>query len=59
MLGGGGLQVDKAPLTNISNVYVPQQGQGNYPYYPPPVYGNWNNAIGMGKKKSLAEKDCC
>ena len=58
MLGGGGLQVDKAPLTNMSNVYIPQQGQGNYPYYPPPVYGNWNNTIGMGKKKSLAEKDC-
>ena len=58
---GGGLQVDKAPLTNMSYVYVPQQGQGNYPYYPPRVYGNWNNTIGMGKKKSLKkrEKDCC
>ena len=26
---GGDLQVDKAPLTNMSNVYVPQQGLGN------------------------------
>ena len=48
---GSGLQVDKAPLTNMSNVYVPQQGEGNYPHYPPPFYGNWNNTIGMGKKK--------
>ena len=57
---GSGLQVDKAPLTNMSNVYVPQQGQGNYPYYLPPFYGNWNNTIGMGKKSlKKREKDCC
>ena len=62
---GGGLQVDKAPLTNTSYVYVPQKGQGNYPYYPPPVVGNWNNTVGMGKKKSHKRslekegKDCC
>ena len=47
---GSGLQVDKAPLTNMSNVYVPQRDQGNYPYYPPPFYGIWNNTIGMGEK---------
>ena len=57
---GSGLQVDKAPSTKkMSNVYVPQEGQGHmYPFYPPPFYGNWNNTIGMGKKK-LGEKDCC
>ena len=35
---GGGLQVDKAPPTKkISNVYVPQDGEGyGYPFYPPP-----------------------
>ena len=60
---GGGLQVDKAPSTKkMSNVYVPQDG-GQYPLYPPPLYGNWNNTIGMGKKtgkgkKKLWEKDC-
>ena len=48
---GGDLQVDNAPLANMSNVYVPQQGQGHYPFYPPPVVGNWNDTIGMGKKK--------
>ena len=60
---GGGLQVDKAPSTKkMSNVYVPQNG-GQYPFYPPPFYGNWNNTIGTGKKtgkgKKLGEKDCC
>ena len=46
---GNGLQVDKAPSTKkMSNVYVPQDG-GQYPLYPPPFYGNWNNTIGMGK----------
>ena len=37
---GGGLQVDKAPPTKkISNVYVPQDGEGyGYPFYPPPFY---------------------
>ena len=47
---GGGPQVDKAPSTKkMSNVYVPQDG-GQYPLYPPPFYGNWNNTIGLGKK---------
>ena len=47
---GGGLQVDKAPSTKkMSNVYVPHDG-GQYPLYPPPFYGNWNNTMGMGKK---------
>ena len=62
---GGGLQVDKAPSTKkMSNVYVPQDG-GQFPLYPPPFYGNWNNTIGMGKKtgkskkKKLREKDYC
>ena len=61
---GGGLQVDKAPSTkNMSNVYVPQDGR-QYPLYPPPFYGNWDNTIGMGKKlekvkTKLREKDCC
>ena len=53
---GGGLQVDKAPSTKImSNVYVPQDG-GQYPFYPPPFHGNWNNTIGMGKKTGKGKK---
>ena len=53
---GGGLQVDKAPSTKkISNVYVPQDG-GQYPFYPPPFYGNWNNTFGMGKKTGKGKK---
>ena len=46
---GGGLQVDKGPSTKkMSNVFVPQDG-GQFPLYPPPFYGNWNDTIGMGK----------
>ena len=53
---GGGLQVDKAPPTKkMSNVYVPQDG-GQYPFYPPPFYGNWNDTIGMGKKTGKGKK---
>ena len=56
---GGGLQVDKTPPppppNPYSNVYLPQAG-GRFPMYPPPFYGNWNDTIGMGKKKA---KDCC
>ena len=56
MFGGGGLQVDKAPSTKkMSNVYVPQDG-GQYPFYPPPFYGNWNNTIGKGKKTGKGKK---
>ena len=37
----------------MSYAYAPQQGQGHYPYYPPPVVGNWNkDTIGAGKKKN-------
>ncbi|MCV6574951.1 MAG: hypothetical protein OIF58_04380, partial [Cohaesibacter sp.] len=39
----------------MSNVYVPQDG-GQYPLYPPPFYGNWNNTIGMGKKTGKDKK---
>ena len=53
---GGGLHVDKQPVKNISNVYVPQQGEGHYPYYPPPFYGNWDGTIGMGKKTGKGKK---
>ena len=55
---GGGLQVDKVPPPKkISNVYVPQEGEGHiYPLYPPPFYGNWNNTIGMGKKTGKGKK---
>ena len=53
---GGGLQVDKVPPTKkMSNVYVPQDG-GQFPFYPPPFYGNWNNTIGMGKKTGKGKK---
>ena len=55
---GGGLQLDKVPSTKkMSNVYVPQEGEGHmYPFYPPPFYGNWNNTIGMGKKKNSGKR---
>ena len=50
---GKGLQVDKTPPppppNPYSNVYLPQSG-GKFPMYPPPVYGNWGETIGMGKK---------
>ena len=39
----------------MSNVYVPQDGR-EYPLYPPPFYGNWNNTIGMGKKTGKGKK---
>ena len=53
---GSGLQVDKAPSTKkMSNVFVPQDG-GQFPMYPPPFYGNWNNTIGMGKKTGKGKK---
>ena len=50
---GGGLQVDKTPPppppNPYSNVYLPKSG-GQYPMYPLPFYGNWDETIGMGKK---------
>ena len=56
---GGGLQVDKRspppPPKKFSNVFVPQDG-GQFPLYPPPFYGNWNNTIGMGKKTGKGKK---
>ena len=69
---GKGLQVDKTPPppppNPYSNVYLPQSG-GKFPIYPPPFYGNWNETIGMGKKKGKGKKrlerekkkarDCC
>ena len=49
---GKGLQVDRTPPppppNPLSNVYLPQSG-GKFPMYPPPVYGNWGETIGMGK----------
>ena len=54
---GGGLQVDKAPSTKkMSNVYVPQD-EGQFPFYPPTFYGNWNSTIGMGKKLEKVKKN--
>ena len=57
---GKGLQVDKTPPppppNPYSNVYLPQSG-GKFPMYPPPFYGNWNETIGMGKKKEREKKD--
>ena len=38
-----------------SNVYLPQSG-GKFPMYPPPVYGNWGETIGMGKKTGKGKK---
>ena len=57
---GSGLQVDKVPPppppNPYSNVYLPQSG-GQFPMYPPPFYGNWNETIGMGKTKKKGKKD--
>ena len=69
---GSGLQVDKVPPppppNPYSNVYLPKSG-GQFPMYPPPFYGNWNETIGMGKTKKKGKKrlqkgkiqarDCC
>ena len=54
---GGGLQVDKAPQIpkKLRNVYFPQDG-GQFPMYPPPFYGNWNETVGMGKKTGKGKK---
>ena len=56
---GKGLQVDKTPRppppNPYSNVHLPQSG-GKFPMYPPPFYGNWNETIGMGKKKGKGKK---
>ena len=59
---GGGLQVNKTPppppppsQNPFSNVYLPKSG-GLNPMYPPPFYGNWNEAIGMGKKTGEGKK---
>ena len=56
---GSGLQVDKTPPppppNPCSNVYLPQSG-GQFPMYPPPFYGNWNETIGMGKTKKKEKK---
>ena len=48
---GKGLHVDKRPPpppppNPYSNVYY----GGQFPMYPPPLYGNWGETIGMGKK---------
>ena len=56
---GSGLQVEKTPPPSppnpYSNVYLPQSG-GKFPMYPPPVYGNWGETIGMGKKQAKAKR---
>ena len=56
---GSGLQVDKVPPppppNPYSNVYLPKSG-GQFPMYPPPFYGNWNETIGMGKTKKKGKK---
>ena len=59
---GGGLQVDKTPPpppppspNPFSNVYLPKSG-GQFPMYPPPFYGNWNETIGMEKKTGKGKK---
>ena len=57
---GSGLQVDKSPPpppppNPYSNVYLPKSG-GQFPMYPPPFYGKWNETIGMGKTKKKGKK---
>ena len=57
---GSGLQVDRHSSSNTANVYVPHPppppsayGEG-YPYGPPPLFGTWENPIGMGVIKKKA-----
>ena len=56
---GSGLQVDKLPPppppNPYMNVHLPKSG-GQFPMYPPPLYGNWNETIGMGKTKKKGKK---
>ena len=56
---GSGLQVDKKPPppppNPYMNVHLPKSG-GQFPMYPPPFYGNWNETIGMGKTKKKGKK---
>ena len=54
---GKGLQVDKIPpppppTPSGYNTYY----GGQFPMYPPPVYGNWGETIGMGKKTGKGKK---
>lgn len=55
-----GLQVDRQPSSNTTNVYVPPvktHGEGYYPIYQsPPFFGSWKNPIGAGVKKNSKEK---
>ena len=59
---GSGLQVDRAPSRNTTNVYVPPvtQGEGyyppSYPYRPPPFFGTWENPIGMAVRGKPVKK---
>ena len=57
---GSGLQVDRQPSSNTTNVYVPPvktHGEGYYPIYQsPPFFGSWKNPIRAGVKKNSKEK---
>ena len=53
---GKGLQVDKRPPPPPPpSGYITYYG-GQFPMYPPPVYGNWEETIGMGKKTGKGKK---
>ena len=58
-LFGSGLQVDSKPSSNTRSVYVPPSHGEGYTYQPPPFFGNWENPIGMGVKKTPKVRDCC
>ena len=62
-LTGKGLQVDPhVSSSNFHNVYVPPHphvhGKGAHqpPQVPPPIYGSWDEPIGLGIKKGRKKK---
>ena len=55
-LTGKRLQADTTGSANTTSVYVPDTTNGHgmynpYPYMSPPVFGIWENPVGMGDKK--------
>ena len=55
-LFGKGLEADRTGSANTTSVYVPDTTNGHgmynlYPYMSPPLFGTWENPVGMGVKK--------
>ena len=53
---GKGRQVDKIPPPPPPPSGYNTYYGGQFPMYPPPVYGNWGETIGMGKKTGKGKK---